>query len=106
MTVPGVTSEHGTVQKVGDGLWVMYKGFMLILDHEELDELIALLQAYQQEMNPNCPHCQEGLARHTEAALKAATGRRIRRESGENIRKQAKTGLFDPEKGTMFAKNP
>ena len=73
----------------GDDVWIDYKGFILILSEEELDELIALLQTVQQEKNPNCPHCQASLASHkeiarkqAETALKVAEGRQVSRKSG------------------------
>lgn len=43
-------STHGLVQERDGMIWLLFKGYTMFLELEELDEIIALLEAFQQEI--------------------------------------------------------
>ena len=63
-----VNSKNGVAQwrEKDNKVFLLFKRYTMFLNDDEIDELIHLLEAIQQEMNPNCPFCQEELVKYTE----------------------------------------
>ena len=69
-----IRSTHGLIQERNGMVWLLFKGYTMFIEPSELDEITALLQAFQQERD----------MKQVKTDAKVAEGRKIRRKSGES----------------------
>ena len=77
MTPETVTGVHGMAQASEEQVIVLWDACLFFFPAEHLDDIIALLQALQQEIDQ----------KQISLDLKAHEGRKIKRKSGVNTRK-------------------